>query len=138
MNQTSPVAGGADFVILSMSVSVLVAFIAVVCNYYFGAQRLILTVAMTAVLMVAYFFLKQGGYTTWSLIAEAAAFGFAYAIFVGLVERFGNLQDDLADRRTGHLRHGAAARPHLPRPRHHLHRPRHADRRRRHGARRAR
>jgi len=91
MNQTT-VRGGADFVILSMSVSVLVAFIAVVCNYYFGAQRLILTVAMTAVLMVAYFFLKQGGYTTWSLIAEAAAFGFAYAIFVGLVERFGNFK----------------------------------------------
>jgi TRAP-type mannitol/chloroaromatic compound transport system permease large subunit len=89
MNQTG-VRGGADFVILSMSVAVLVAFIAVVCNYYFGAGRLILTVAMTAALMVAYFFLKQGGYTTWSLIAEAAAFGFAYAIFVGLVERFGN------------------------------------------------
>ncbi len=91
MNQTS-VRGGADFVILSMSVAVMVAFIAVVCNYYFGAQRLLLTVAITLALMVAYFFLKQGGYQVWSLIAEAAAFGFAYAIVVGLIERFGNFK----------------------------------------------
>ncbi len=91
MNQTG-VKGGADFVILSMSVAVLVAFIAAVCNYYFGAQRLILTVAATAALLVAYYFLKQGGHTTWALIAEAAAFGFAYAIVVGVVERFAGLK----------------------------------------------
>jgi tripartite ATP-independent transporter DctM subunit len=91
MNQTG-VRGGADFVILSMSVAVMVAFITVVCNYYFGAQRLVLTVAATAALLVAYYLLRQSGQTTWALIAEAAAFGFAYAIFVGVVERFANLK----------------------------------------------
>lgn len=91
MSQTS-VRGGADFVILTMSVAVMVAFIAAVCNYYFGAQRLVLTVLATVALLVVYVMLRQTGHSTWALIAEAAAFGFVYAIVVGAVQRFAGIR----------------------------------------------
>jgi len=91
MQQTT-VRGGADFVILTMSVTVLIAFVAVVCNYYLGARRLLVTIAATALLGVAYYFLRQSGHTNLSLLAEAIAFGFAYAIVIGLVERFGGFK----------------------------------------------
>ena len=91
MKQTG-VKAGADFVILTMSLAVMVAFIAAACNYYFGARRLALTLASTVALAAAYYFLKRYEHETFALVAEAAAFGFAYAIVVGLVERFSGLK----------------------------------------------
>jgi tripartite ATP-independent transporter DctM subunit len=91
MKQTS-VGAGADFVILTMSVAVFVAFVAVVFNYYFGARQLVLTVAATAATLALYYFLKQAGNANWATIVEAVAAGLFYAVIIGVVERFGGLK----------------------------------------------
>jgi TRAP-type mannitol/chloroaromatic compound transport system permease large subunit len=86
MRQTN-VRGGADFVILTMSVAVVVAFVAVVTNYYLGARRILVTLALAVLLGLAWWVLSTNGYLALSLVCEALAFGMAYAIMVGLVER---------------------------------------------------
>jgi tripartite ATP-independent transporter DctM subunit len=86
MSQTK-VGGGADFVILSMSVAVVVSFLCAVFNKIFGAQRVVLTIIAFVALVAGWYYLKSNGYPTWALLSEALAAGALYAVFVGLVER---------------------------------------------------
>ena len=86
MTQTS-IKNGADFVILTMSVGVVVSFLCAVFNKLFGASKVILTALATAALIAGWYYLKQNGYPSWALLSEALAAGALYATVVGLIER---------------------------------------------------
>ena len=79
---------GADFVILLISVGVIVALICAVMNRAFGAQRLIGSAVVAAALVGIYFYLRQSGELTWSIVVEMIAAAVIYAFIVGAVERF--------------------------------------------------
>ena len=81
------IAGGADFVILLISVAVVVALACAVLNRLFGAERVPATAAVTAVLAAAWWYADQTGSVTWTIAAEMAVAAAGYALLVGLVER---------------------------------------------------
>ncbi len=56
-------------------------------NKLFGAQRVLLSILATAVLIGAWWLLKGSGYPNWALLAEALAAGALYAVIVGVVQR---------------------------------------------------
>jgi TRAP-type mannitol/chloroaromatic compound transport system permease large subunit len=87
MTQTN-VKGGADFVILTMSVSVVVAFLCAVFNHVFGKDRLLLTIAATVAGIVAYVLLKNAGWVRTALFMEAVVAGCVYASVAGALEKF--------------------------------------------------
>jgi TRAP-type mannitol/chloroaromatic compound transport system permease large subunit len=87
MMQT-PVRSGADFVILTMSVAVVVAFVSALFNRFFGARRFILTIALVVLFVAAYFVLKGMGRTNWALLMEALCAGAVYALVAGALEKF--------------------------------------------------
>ncbi len=86
MSQTT-IKNGADFVILTMSVGVVVSFLCAVFNRLFGAQRVVLTAIVTVALGFGWYLLKGSGRENWALLSEALAAGALYATFVGVVER---------------------------------------------------
>lgn len=83
---------GADFVILLISVGVIVALICAVMNRAFGAQRLVGSAVVAAVLVGLYFYLRQSGELTWSIVVEMVAAAVIYAFIIGAVERFTGLR----------------------------------------------
>jgi tripartite ATP-independent transporter DctM subunit len=88
MTQTS-IKNGADFVILTMSVAVVVSFLCAVFNRLFGAQRLIITALATALFVFGwYYFKSKGNQLGWALLFEALAAGSIYALAAGALERF--------------------------------------------------
>jgi tripartite ATP-independent transporter DctM subunit len=87
MKQTN-VKNGADFVILTMSVAVVVSFLCALFNRLFGAQKLVMTAIATAIFVGAWIYLKGANHGTWALLAEALAAGAAYALVAGTLERF--------------------------------------------------
>ncbi len=91
MQQTS-IKGGADFVILTMSIGVTVSFVCAVFNSVFGAKRVVLTLLVTIGFVAAWWFLKGAGWEKTALLAEALAAGALYASVVGLVERFSGIR----------------------------------------------
>jgi TRAP-type mannitol/chloroaromatic compound transport system permease large subunit len=88
MSQTE-VRTGADFVVLTMSVGVVVSFLCAVFNRVFGG-RLVVVTALAVMLFIAasYVLLHIYVYPTWALLAEALAAGALYAFVAGLIERF--------------------------------------------------
>lgn len=91
MTQTE-VRGGADFVVLSMSVAVVVAFLSALFDHYLGAQRVVLTSVAAAVLVGIYVVLRQGGWLTAALATEALIAGTVYALVAGLLARFAGIR----------------------------------------------
>lgn len=87
MSQTA-IRSGADFVILTMSIAVVVAFVCAVFNRLFGPKRVPLTIALAAALVVAYVMLKNAGWANTALLMEALCAGAIYATVAGLLERF--------------------------------------------------
>jgi tripartite ATP-independent transporter DctM subunit len=87
LSQTATRAG-ADFVILTICVGTVVALICALMNRVFGAQRVILSLVVTAALIALYLFLLRADYTTLGLIMEMVAAGALYASVVGILERF--------------------------------------------------
>jgi TRAP-type mannitol/chloroaromatic compound transport system permease large subunit len=87
MKQTN-VRSGADFVVLTMSVGVTVAFMCALFNRLFGPRYVLLTAALTAAAILAGYFLDNSGRENWALFAGAIAAGSAYALVSGLIERF--------------------------------------------------
>jgi tripartite ATP-independent transporter DctM subunit len=87
MTQTD-IKNGADFVILTMSVAVVVSFLCALFNRLFGAQKLVMTAIATAIFVAAWFYLKGSNHGNWALLAEALAAGAAYALVAGALERF--------------------------------------------------
>jgi TRAP-type mannitol/chloroaromatic compound transport system permease large subunit len=88
MTQTS-VRGGADFVILTICVSTVVALICAVLHRFLGPRRVVISALLTLALVGAYFYLRSSspGQTTTVLLVEMIAAAAVYALVVGLVER---------------------------------------------------
>ncbi|MBX6426422.1 MAG: TRAP transporter large permease subunit [Variibacter sp.] len=86
MTQTH-VRSGADFVVLTMSVGVVVAFLCAVFNRLFGPQRLWITGAALLLFVGAWFLLKRADHANWALLMEALAAGALYAFVAGSIER---------------------------------------------------
>jgi TRAP-type mannitol/chloroaromatic compound transport system permease large subunit len=86
ISQTS-IKSGADFVILTMSVGVVVSFLCALFNKLFGPQRVVLTALATLALAAGWYSLKANGYPSWALLSEALAAGALYATIVGVIEK---------------------------------------------------
>jgi len=91
MKQTE-VRPGADFVVLTMSVGIIVAFLAAVFNRVFGARRLGVTAVALLLFLAVWYYLKNHGYPNWGLLSEAIAAGALYALVAGALERFGGFR----------------------------------------------
>ncbi len=82
------VKGGADFVVLTMSVGVVVAFLCAMFNRVFGQRYLLLTGLATVAFVGTWYYLRTHNHENWALFAEALAAGSLYATAAGLIERF--------------------------------------------------
>jgi tripartite ATP-independent transporter DctM subunit len=94
--------GGADFVILLISVAVVVALACALLNRFLGAARLAATAVLTAVLIGVYWYLSQSGSMAWSIAAEIAAAAAVYALLAGIGERLTGIRfvSQIAERVT--------------------------------------
>ncbi|MBS7698531.1 MULTISPECIES: TRAP transporter large permease subunit [unclassified Chelatococcus] len=86
MRQTE-VRAGADFVVLTMSVAVIVAFLSALFNRLLGTQRIILTILITAVFIGIYVALLNSNHGYWALLTEAFIAGTVYALIAAAIER---------------------------------------------------
>jgi TRAP-type mannitol/chloroaromatic compound transport system permease large subunit len=78
---------GADFVVLTMGVSISAAFFCVVLNKYLGKQYLYLTAALTALLAAAWYYLDANNHENWALLSITLCAGGAYALVTASIER---------------------------------------------------
>ncbi len=85
--QQTDIKAGADFVVLTMGVSITAAFGCVIFNKYFGKPYLYITAVITALLGAGWYFLGASGHDTWALFLLTLAAGGAYAIVAAIVER---------------------------------------------------
>ena len=79
--------GGADFVILTMSVGVLVAFFCALFNRVFGTRLIYLTAIMTSLFVASWYYLDANGHENWALLLAALSAGAVYALAASLIER---------------------------------------------------
>jgi tripartite ATP-independent transporter DctM subunit len=91
LSQTNTKAG-ADFVILTICVGTVVALICALMNKMLGAKRIVISAILTAALVGLYMVLQQQGRDNLALTLEMAIAGAAYALVVGIVERFSGLR----------------------------------------------
>jgi len=78
---------GADFVVLTMGVSITAAFGCVLFNKYFGARYIYLTAAAAALLAAGWYFLNNTGHENWALLSLTLLAGAVYALIAGVIER---------------------------------------------------
>ncbi|KFG68412.1 TRAP transporter large permease subunit [Microvirga sp. BSC39] len=83
---------GADFVILTICVGTVVALICALMNRVLGAKRIAISAVLTVLLVGAYVVLSNQGYERTALTLEMVIAGAAYALVVGIVERFTGLR----------------------------------------------
>ena len=81
------VKAGADFVVLTMGVSISAAFFCVVLNKYFGKQYFYVTAILTALLAGGWYYLGASGHENWALLSITLCAGGSYALVAALVER---------------------------------------------------
>ncbi len=87
MTQTD-VKAGADFVVLTMSVGVLVSFLCAVFNRLFGSRLVVITgLAILLFIGVRYLLLHVYNFPNWALLVEAITAGAFYAFVAGAIER---------------------------------------------------
>ena len=86
MSQTQ-VKGGADFVILTMSVGVVISFICAVFNRVFGAKYFYISILLAGALAAGWWYLETNNHANWALFAEALSAGAIYASLCGLIQR---------------------------------------------------
>jgi tripartite ATP-independent transporter DctM subunit len=91
MTQT-PIKSGADFVILTICVSTVVALICAVMNRFLGARRVVISAVLTVGFVALYLFLLRNGQLTLGLMMEMVAASALYALVVGCVERFSGVR----------------------------------------------
>lgn len=87
MTQTG-VKAGADFVILTICISTVIALISAMMNRYLGARHLVANAAVTLAAVGLYAYFKQGGHLTAGLLMEMVAAGAVYGFIAGCAERF--------------------------------------------------
>ncbi len=81
------VKASADFVILTMSVSILVSFVSAVLSRVLGSRNVALVAVLAAVLAAIGYGLQQTGWVRCSLLAQALAAGALYALVAATLER---------------------------------------------------
>jgi len=86
MQQTN-VRAGADFVVLTMSVGVVVSFLCSVFNRLLGSRLVVITGLTMLIFIGGWYVLASTGHSNWALLAEALAAGALYAFVAGLIER---------------------------------------------------
>jgi TRAP-type mannitol/chloroaromatic compound transport system permease large subunit len=86
MSQTA-VRAGADFVVLSMSVAIVVSFLCAVFNRLLGPRFVLLTAVVTLGFALAWWQLRAAGWDRTGLLMEALAAGALYALIAGAIER---------------------------------------------------
>jgi TRAP-type mannitol/chloroaromatic compound transport system permease large subunit len=91
MRQTN-VRPGADFVVLTMSVGVLVSFLSAVFHRLFGARRIYATVLLLALFAGAWYYLDNHNHENWALLMAALSAGALYATVAALIERASGLR----------------------------------------------
>jgi TRAP-type mannitol/chloroaromatic compound transport system permease large subunit len=87
MRQTG-IRAGADFVILTMSLTIVVAFASALLNRVFGPSRLVLTVLVGLALAAGYYYALGRGWAVFAYLLEALLAGTVYALIGGLLQRF--------------------------------------------------
>jgi TRAP-type mannitol/chloroaromatic compound transport system permease large subunit len=85
MRQTN-VRAGADFVVLTMSVGVVVCFLCAVFNYLFGARYIHVTIGLMALFVAAWYYLNTHNHENWALLLAALSAGTAYALIAALIQ----------------------------------------------------
>jgi TRAP-type mannitol/chloroaromatic compound transport system permease large subunit len=86
MKQTN-VRAGADFVVLTMSLGVVVSFLCSVFNRVFGARYFYLTALVFAVVGAAAYWCDTHDHENWGILLAALAAGAFYALIAALIER---------------------------------------------------
>jgi len=78
---------GADFVVLTMGVSITAAFVCIIINRYLGLKFIYLAGAALVVLLGAWFLLDRAGHENWALLCITAIAGNAYALVTAFIEK---------------------------------------------------
>lgn len=86
MAQTN-VRGGADFVILTMSVGVIVSFLCAVFNRVFGTRYFYVSFVLFVGLAGAWYYFNHHGHENWALLLAALSAGALYALIAALIEK---------------------------------------------------
>ncbi|HZT26006.1 MAG TPA: TRAP transporter large permease subunit [Pseudolabrys sp.] len=79
------VKAGADFVVLTMGVSISAAFVGVVINRFLGTRYIYVTALVAAALAGGWYLLSKNDQQNWALFAVTLFAGVAYALFTALV-----------------------------------------------------
>src|SRR4029077_15999131 len=85
MRQTS-VRAGADFVVLTMSIGVVVSFLCSVFNRVFGARYFYVTAILVVLFGAAWYYLNTHNHENWALLSAALAAGALYALIAALIQ----------------------------------------------------
>src|SRR5215211_2731862 len=86
MSQTN-VRSGADFVVLTMSVGVVVSFLCALFNRLFGARLFYVTLILLLLFVAAWYYLDGHNHENWALLAISLSAGAAYALVAALIEK---------------------------------------------------
>jgi len=86
MRETA-VKGGADFVILTMSIGVVVSFLCAVFNRLFGTRYFYVSALLFAVLATAWYYFNHHGHENWALLLAALSAGAFYAVIAAVIEK---------------------------------------------------
>lgn len=90
--QQTATKAGADFVILTICIAVIVALICALINRVLGAQRVVISAVLTAALAALYLYLLHNGHENAGIFMEIVTAASVYALIVGIVERLTGLR----------------------------------------------
>src|SRR5215213_3597691 len=85
MRQTN-VRAGADFVVLTMSIGVVIAFLCAVFNRVLGARYFYVTAILLAVFVGGWYYLNTHNHENWALLAAALTAGAVYSLIAALIQ----------------------------------------------------
>jgi len=85
MKQTN-VRAGADFVVLTMSIGVVVSFLCSVFNRVFGARYFYVTAILVVLFAGAWYYLSAHNHENWALLSAALMAGAVYALIAALIQ----------------------------------------------------
>jgi tripartite ATP-independent transporter DctM subunit len=85
MKQTN-VRAGADFVVLTMSIGVVISFLCAVFNRVFGARYFYVTAVLVVLLAGVWYYLSTHNHENWALLSAALMAGALYALGAALVQ----------------------------------------------------
>src|ERR1043165_3745836 len=81
------VRAGADFVVLTMSIGVVVSFFCSIFNRIFGARQFYIIALLFVVFAAAWYWLDTHNHENWAILLAALAAGTFYSLVASLIER---------------------------------------------------